>query len=168
MPPVSWEKLLDGRHWMDPQPGPLSLYHFVLAGALALILVGLIYYHFLVARRRFGEHPFKMRLTRRATVYGAGISLVGLALLGARFGGVPFLSLPAFLYLTVLAGLALAGYLGYYLRRHYPSRLAEYDRRQLLFKYYPAPKGRARKKASAGKGKDARGKRARGTRISKA
>ncbi len=162
MPPFSLGPLFDGRHWMDPQPGPLSILHFVFAGLLALILVGLTYYYFFRARRRFGEHPFKMRLARRVATYGIAISLAGLVLLGVRYGGVPFLSLPALFYITVLMGLVLAGYLGFFLWRRYPSRLAQYERRQLLFRYSPVPKGRPVRGVSSARRNDARGKKGRG------
>ncbi len=161
MPPFSLGPLFDGRHWMDPQPGPLSILHFVFAGLLALILVGLTYYYFFRARRRFGEHPFKMRLARRVATYGIVISLAGLVLLGVRYGGVPFLSLPALFYITVLVGLALAGYLGFFLWRRYPSRLAQYERRQLMSRYSPLPKGRSGRGAGSARRKDTGGKKAR-------
>jgi threonine/homoserine/homoserine lactone efflux protein len=94
--------------------------------------------------RRFVQHPVARRVIRRLAgialiVFGAGIFFFAIRALEIN----PFtFGLPLWLWLCVLAALAMALYFVYYARRVYPAQRQAYERNQVKQRYLrPAAAG---------------------------
>jgi len=122
---------------VTPYHAPL-LVVFVALGVAALVL----YFYF--SRRRYAGHVLNSRITEfLAGILGAA-SVVGLLLLLCAYFTVPFLSMPVWPLLLLVALLVFAGYAVWYYVRRYPARLAAYERETVKQRYMPTARARTR------------------------
>ncbi|MBX6770796.1 MAG: hypothetical protein IRY83_03670 [Chloroflexi bacterium] len=129
-------ELLSAGHWFDAMPGPPSdLYLVVLLAFLAWTVIAVAVYR--LRRRLFAGNGALIGMGTRFGPYAITIGVIGLLLIAFRYAEVPGLSMRVFLYLTALAALGYIGFLGYYLVRRYPARLAEIRAEELRRRYAP-------------------------------
>ena len=90
-----------------------------------------------------GRHGLKARITRRIWLWGGGLQVLGLVLLGLRIANWPLLSMRALLYAQLIGELAAAAYLLWWMRRRYPQLLALYEWEEKKRAYLPRAAGGA-------------------------
>jgi hypothetical protein len=101
------------------------------------------------------RHGLKNRVARRIRYWGGGLQLLGVLLLGLRLVNWPVLSMRLLLYAHLVAEVAAAGYLLWWLSTRFPARLAAYEWEEKKRAYLPRAAGGTveapRRKAAAGR-----------------
>lgn len=121
--------------WLvDVRPPAPSFWYLGLAALFAVVLVGsaLVYYF---RRDIFPPRSAHLRVVPRFATWGAVLGGVGLALVLARYLGVPYLSMRLWLVLATLAVPAYAGYVAYFYRTRFPSMRAVHQAEEARLKY---------------------------------
>ena len=98
----------------------------VLFGAFAALAVGI----WLLTTTMYvlnGRHGLKNRVAKRILLWGEGLQLLGILLLGLRIANWPVLSMRILLYAHLVGTVVAAVYLLWWLRNRYPHRLAAYE-----------------------------------------
>jgi hypothetical protein len=138
-------------------PGPAGPVYRQYADSLyaghAVLLAALVFF-FIVGRTLNGRHGLKNWVLRRVLLVGGGVTLLGILLLALRPAGWPILSARILLAAELIALPALAAFLWWWLRNHYPLRLEAYEWEQRKKLYLPRaeggpaerPKARARRR----------------------
>ena len=125
-------------------PGPLGptfdRWGGVLCGAFVALALGTALLASAMATLN-GRHGLKNRLTRRILFWGGGLQLLGLLLLGLRVAGIPMLSLRVLLDAQLVAEVAGAVYLWWWLQNRYPEQLAAYEWEEKKRAYLPRAAG---------------------------
>lgn len=129
-------------YWFQLHPGPPSALYWVLAGVYVAGLGGSVAY-FVIVRRRFGDHAYRMTIARRVGLAAGLLCAFGIIFVGMRFWGIPYLSLRFWALLITLGAVGLGVFLAYYFVRMYPTSLRAFDERQLRDRYLPKPKPRS-------------------------
>ena len=83
-------------------------------------------------------NPVLRRFIRRASKAGMWIGGIGLFLAIMRYIQFPFLSMPIWMYLTVLAGIGLVGYFVYDRSENYPLAIWRWQESHVDRRYRPA------------------------------
>jgi hypothetical protein len=130
---------LSPSHWWTDPTEPLdSPVYLGIAIVLGLVLVAAAF-AWIAAPRYFAEHRFRQRQVTRLATIVFSFAAVGLLLLLFRWGQVPFFSKRLWLYLWLLSALGTAIYVGYYLKKVYPRRLATWLDAERRRRYLPKP-----------------------------
>jgi len=147
VPPVATPALLppwESGSWLVDTAWVMS-YHtplLVIFIALGVAALGLYFYF---SRRRYAGHTLNAHLTEfLAGILGAA-SVAGLLLLLCAYFKVPFLSMPVWPLILIVALLAFAGFAIWYYLRRYPARLEAYEREAVKQRYMPTARPRTKK-----------------------
>jgi hypothetical protein len=101
------------------------------------------------------RHVLNRRIARNIFYWGAGLQLLGLLLLWLRQLNTPIISMRILLYAGLIAQVYAAVYLWWWVKRHYPARLAAYEWEERRRAYLPRAAGGTvepvRRKAPAGR-----------------
>ena len=111
----------------DPAPGPPGTVYLVLVAIFLLLFLGCAVVY-LLRRSLFPGQALHARIAGRFGTYGMILGTVGIVLLAARYSGIYWLEMRLLLALASLGIVALAAYLGWYLRCRYPADQAAYER----------------------------------------
>lgn len=123
----------------------VMLYHTPLLVVFAVLGVAALVLYFYFSRRRYAGHMLHAHLTEfLAGILGAA-SVVGLLLLLCAYFMVPFLSMPVWPLILIVALLAFAGFVIWYYLQRYPARLAAYERDAVKQRYMPTARERTKK-----------------------
>jgi drug/metabolite transporter (DMT)-like permease len=133
-----FDRLSPSHWWVDPTEPLDNPIYLVMAAALGLALV-VAAFAWIAVPRLFADHRFRQRQVTRLAVTVFTFSAVGLLLLLFRWQAVPFFSKRLWLYLWWLAAIGTVGYIAYYLKRVYPSRLAAWEDAERRRRYLPKP-----------------------------
>jgi MFS family permease len=117
--------------------------------ALGILVAGLV-------AHRFGEgHGLRRRVARNVVLWGLLLQAAGVLIVGLRFANWPVLSSRIWLYLQLTLEVVAAGYIWWWFRNRYPSRLAQFDWEARKRAYLPKAAGGtlepARRKVTAGR-----------------
>jgi hypothetical protein len=115
----------------------------VLAAVYVTLAVAVVYFTY-VQRTLNGSHRLKNGITQYVLWWGLGLQAAGLLLLGLRWvdWGASFIPALRFLILVqVVVECVAAGYLLWWLRRHYPHALAAYEWDEKKRAYLPRAAG---------------------------
>lgn len=140
MPPLDPALWFSPTHWFDGNPGPASAWYWLLAALFTVVAVaGLVLYWYIRPRQHAG-HTLHNRMAEVAGIASVSWALWGLFLLLVRFLGIGLLSARLLMYLTLLGGVGMAAYVGYYRYKLYPARLQAYEREEERKRFMPKPK----------------------------
>ena len=142
---MDFAKLLQVGRWLEPFPGsPSAIYLVAVAAFVVWTIACMVLY---IGRRRiFAGRGALIGMTKRLGGYAIAIGWVGLFFLAMRYLAVPYLDVRFLLYLTILAAIGYLGFIAYYVRRHYPTRVAEVKAHDLRRRYAPTPKRKKRRR----------------------
>ncbi len=141
--PPPWEP---GGNWLADTSWSMAYHVPLLAVFVALGVAALVLY-FYFSRRRYAGHALNARLTEfLAGILGAA-SVAGLLLVLCALVPIPFLSMPIWPLILVVALLGFAGFAVWYYLRRYPARRAAYEREAVKQRYMPAERPRTRRTA---------------------
>jgi len=135
-------KFLSGQHLVDPAgPG----FHFVWPAVVFFVLMGMAAttYCYIVSETNNRRAPIT-RMAQRVQTIAWILAVIGLLLIGLRVGDahIPVLEARLVLYLVVLAYVALAAYLIWFLARVLPAKNAAYQQTLLRRQYQPRARRR--------------------------
>jgi hypothetical protein len=102
-----------------------------IALALAILLLGA------VMRVFSARHAVRLRVTNATVTWGIALQLIGLVILGLRVTDFPLLSLRIWMTLHLIAELAAAGYLVWWMQTWYPQEAAEFEWQERKRDYLP-------------------------------
>jgi hypothetical protein len=140
---VQPSKLIDPSRWFQPFPeAPGALYIVVAVAFIIWTIASILVY--MRRRQLFAGNGALIGIVTRFGPYAITIGAIGLFLLAMRYLGVPYISIRFLLYVTVLAAIGYLGFLVYYLRWRYPSRLAAVRAEELRRRYAASRKKRRR------------------------
>ena len=140
MPPLDLSLLLNPSNWFNGNPGSASGWYWIPAIIFLAATAGGFYSYFYLRDRRFAAHGLHARLAEVAGIAAISFGLWGLFLLLMRFWDVGLLSARILLYLTLLAGVGMAGYAIYWYSKVYPARLHAHLREEERKRFLPTPK----------------------------
>ncbi len=141
---MSLAKLFEVSRWFNPFPEPPGPLYLVVVVFFVGLTIASIYVYY--ARRRiFAGRGAAIGVVTRYGGYAITIGAIGLFLLAVRYAGIPYISIRFLLYLTILAAITFAGFIGYYLRRRYPARVAAV-RAEEVRRRYTADRKRKRRR----------------------
>jgi hypothetical protein len=119
-------------------------YHVSLLVIFAALGIAALVLYFYFSRRRYATHTLNARLTAiLAGVLGA-VSVVGLLFLLCAVFALPFLSMPIWPVVLIVALLGFGGYAIWYYLRRYPAKLADYERETVKQRYMPSARPRTK------------------------
>jgi amino acid permease len=139
---VDFQKLIGG--WFDafpPAPTPVNL--VAVAFFIIWTIASISIYRF--RRRIFAGNGARIGVVTRHGPWAIAIGIIGILLLGARYAGIPYLEMRFLLYLAVLATFGFAGYIAYYLMRHYPAQVQAVRAEEVRRRYTPNRKKKRRR-----------------------
>ena len=140
---MNFANLIHG--WFDPFPESPTTVHYV---AVSAFVVWTIASMVLYIRRRsiFAGRGALIGMTKRFGGYAIAIGWTGLFLAAMRYLAVPYLNIRFLFYLTILSAIGFLGFVAYYVRRHYPTRVAEVKAHDLRRRYASTPKRKKRRR----------------------
>jgi len=119
-------------------------YHVPLLVIFAALGIAALVLYFYFSRRRYATHTLHARITEfLAGVLGA-FSVGGLLLVLCALVPVPFLSMPIWPAILLVALLGFGGYAIWYTLRRYPAKLADYERETVKQRYMPSARPRTK------------------------
>jgi hypothetical protein len=137
VPEFDPSKLINIGRWFDTQPGPGSTWHVILGALFAIgIVVGTYLYQF-YANQQLRNDRYRASLARNVGQGLLWVCIFGLIVVFFRLLDVGFFGMRLWLYLDLLIGIGLAVYLGYYMFKIYPVRLAAIQRAAARQAYLP-------------------------------
>jgi hypothetical protein len=115
-------------------------FHLPFLVLFLVIALAAIVAYFYFFQRRYKDHKLHAHLAERVSVALTVFATVGLVLLLFAAIKTPFLSMPLWLILSMIAFLAFIFYCVYYYATIYPLQLATYTRELERARYIPKPK----------------------------
>jgi hypothetical protein len=131
---VELSKLFDLARWFNPFPEPPGILYIVALVAFGLWTIASIAVY-LYRRRLFVGNGALIGIVTRFGPYAITIGGIGMFLLVVRFVGIPYISIRFLVYLTILAAIGYLVFLGYYLARRYPRRVAQVRAAEIRRRY---------------------------------
>jgi hypothetical protein len=141
---VQLQKFIDPANWFNPFPEAPNPLYLVVVAFFAVWLIASIYIYYF-RRRIFAGNGARIGVVTRHGSWAITIGIIGLFLLAVRYAGIPYLDIRFLLYLAVLGTFAFAGYIAYYLRRHYPAQVQAVRAEQVRRRYTPNRKKKRRR-----------------------
>ena len=124
-------------------PGPIfDRWGGVLFGALVSLGLGICLLCAVMYELN-SRHVLNRSVARQILLWGGGLQLVGLVLLGLRVANWPVLSMRVLLYAFLIAEVCAAVYLWWWVKNRYPPRLAAYELGERRRSYLPRAEGGA-------------------------
>ena len=135
-------RYLSGQYLIDPA-GPT--FHFVLPAILFFVLMAMIgtTYCYAVSETNNKRAPVT-RMSQRVQTIGWTLTVIGLILIGFRWGDarIPLVGSRLVLYIVALGFVALLGYVLWWMRCVLPQKNAAYEERLLRRQYQPRARRR--------------------------
>lgn len=142
--PLDWNFLTSPAS-AEPSLGALGPFAWVFAVAM-LLLLGVSGYFYYVKRNEWKRtNPVLRRAANRFAPAGMWTGALGILFAIFRVVALPFFNLRFWLYLFIVAVIALAAWIIYWYRDSYPSEIAKFEKTQRARQYMPtARKGSVR------------------------
>ena len=143
---MDFQKLFDLSRWfaITITENPSPLYLVALAFFVVWTIASIYVYRF--RRRVFVGNGARIGVVTRHGPWAIAIGIIGLIFVAARYTGFPILEMRFLLYLTVLAAVVFAGYIGYYLRRRYPFQVQAVRAEEVRRRYAPVNRRKKRRR----------------------
>lgn len=133
---MDFQKLIGG--WFAPFPvAPTAVNLVAVAFFIFWTIASIFVYRF--RRRIFAGNGARIGVVTRHGPWAITLGVIGLLLLAARYAGIPYVDMRFLLYLTILGTFVFAGYIVYYLMRHYPAQVEAVRAEQVRRRYSPNP-----------------------------
>ncbi|MEO8288841.1 MAG: hypothetical protein ABI670_20675 [Chloroflexota bacterium] len=125
----------------DPKMGPFA-WIFVI---LMLGIIGAGVYFLVVKRPQWkASNPVLYKAVNKFAPYALWVGGMGILFVLLRLISLDFFNLRFWLYLILLAAIALAGWIFYWYRTSYPKEIAKYQKTQKARQYMPSGKAPVR------------------------